>query len=86
MKTEAHRDWTLGTGDQRRFQGKAVGAKSSRQLNKVAKREDRKKISGGPFEPGRQKILLNFSHYPGQQRSGHTVHRKPVLIEMEKWR
>src|SRR5438874_13384215 len=85
MKTKAHGDWTLGTGDQRRFQGEAIGAKSCRQLDAVAKREDGKKITGGPLELRRREILSRFRHYPGEQRPRHTMHRKPMLVEMEKW-
>src|SRR4029077_19718251 len=86
MKTKAHRDRSLGTCDHRRFQGEAVGTKSHRQLNAVTKRKDGKKITAGPIEPGRQEIFSRFSYDPGKQRPWHTVHGKPVFVEMEKWR
>jgi hypothetical protein len=52
MKTEAYGDRTIRTGPQRRFQREGIVSKASRQLDAVAKREDRKKIAQGPIEPG----------------------------------
>src|SRR6266550_7986880 len=86
MKTEAHRDRAFGAGEQHRFEGEAAGTKGHRQLNAVAKREDRKKINCGPLEPCGDKILSRFGHYPGKQRPRHPVHWKPMLVEMKKWR
>jgi hypothetical protein len=52
----------------------------------VAKRKDGKKITSGPLEAGLYKIPSRFGHYPGEKRPRHAVHRKPMLVEMEKWR
>src|ERR1700758_1463171 len=86
MKTEAHRNWTLGISNQRRFQGEPVAAKNRLQLNAVPKREDGKKITCGPLEAGLYKIPPRCGHYPREKRPRHAVHRKPMLVEMEKSR
>src|SRR5207249_10156734 len=86
MKPEAHRDRSVGTRDHRYFDGEAVGAKHAGKFDTMAKRKHRKKVAAGPFESSRQKIVSRLSHYPGEQRPWHTVHRKPMLIEMQKRR
>ena len=86
MKTEAHRHWPVGAGDQRYFQGWAVGAKHRCQLEPVAERENREEVAANPIEPSCEAILPRFGQLPSEQGPRHAVHRKPVLVEVQEWR
>ena len=86
MKSEAYRDCTRGISSERSFQRQAVGIDSYRYLNAVAKREDGEKITRRPFKLSRNKILPGTGDFPREQRPRYTMHRKPMLVEMKKWR